>query len=411
MATFQYRAYTSQGAVTSGQIVADELAGAIDALYGSGLTPLETTLLAGDAPSLARGAAAGRSPVRGARIGLKELAAFTAELASLVSSGVPLDASFRVLGGPGASARRVALANDLLKDVLGGLQLSESMARRADVFPPDYLAILAGGEAGGQTAQALLRISDMLARRLEIRNKIRAALVYPAILLLMSLVSIAVIGLVLIPNLAPIFADAGLPLPGVLGMLADLGETWPTIALWSALGAAALALIYRKFARDEAARRVIDRLKCRLPLLGAILKRREAAQFARSAGSLIEARVPLMTALQTACSLIGNSHLRGCYRSAIGRVPEGIALNQVLGGQDLLPPASLRLLAVGEETGQLAKMLLRIAGNLEVELQAKIEQLVGLLTPLLTVGIGGLVGGLILQVMSAVLSINDLAFQ
>jgi general secretion pathway protein F len=408
LATFQYRAYTSQGVVTSGRIVADELAGAIEALYGSGLTPLETALVASDAPALPPAA---RPSLRTARVGLKELAAFTTELASLVSSGVPLDASFRVLAGAGASAKRVALANDLLKDILGGLQLSEAMARRADVFPPDYLAILAGGEAGGQTAQALLRISDMLARRLEIRNKIRAALVYPAILLLMSLASIAVIALVLIPNLAPIFADAGLPLPGVLGMLADLGETWPTIALWTVLGIAASGLIVRKLASDATAQLVIDGLKLRMPLLGRILQRREAAQFARSAGSLLEARVPLMTALQTACALIENSHARAAYRAAVGRVPEGLGLNQVLDGQDLFPPASLRLVAVGEETGQLARMLLRIAVNLEVELQGKIEQLVGLLTPLLTVGIGGLVGGLILQVMSAVLSINNLAFQ
>jgi general secretion pathway protein F len=118
-----------------------------------------------------------------------------------------------------------------------------------------------------------------------------------------------------------------------------------------------------------------------------------------------------MAALQTARSLVNNRYLSARYGEAISRVPEGRALSQVLGDMGLIPPAMIRLIAVGEETGQLAKMLVRVASNLESEVQGKIEQFVGLLTPLLTVGIGGLVGGLILQVMSAVLSINNLAYQ
>ena len=415
MSTFQYRAYTKQGVVTSGTIVADELDAAIEALYGSGLTPVETVPCADSAPpSVARPTerrALGLRWQGSKRVGLKELSAFTTELASLVSSGIPVDASFRVLAGAGASPRRIALANGLLKDILAGLQLSESMGRRPEVFPPDYIAILAGGEAGGQTAQALTLIGEMLARRVEIRNKIRGSLVYPAILLMMSLMSIAVIVFVLIPNLAPIFSDAGLPLPGILAVLADLPDNWPKILLWGMLGAIVGWIAYRKIVSDETMMKKLDHLKCRLPIIGPLVQRREASQFARSAGSLVEARVPLMAALQTARSLVSNRYLSARYSDAISRVPEGRALSQVLEGLGLIPPAMIRLIAVGEETGQLAKMLVRVASNLEVELQGRIEQLVGLLTPLLTVGIGGLVGALILQVMSAVLSINNLAYQ
>lgn len=415
MSTFQYRAYTKQGVVTSGTIVAEELTAAIEALYGSGLTPVETVPCAdSEAPAVSRSTERSANGLRwqgSRRVGLKELSAFTTELASLVSSGVPVDASFRVLAGAGASPRRIALANGILKDILAGLQLSEAMGRRPDVFPPDYIAILAGGEAGGQTAQALTLIGEMLARRLEIRNKIRASLVYPAILLMMSLMSIAVIVFVLIPNLAPIFSDAGLPLPGILAALADLPDNWPKLLLWSALGAIVSWIVYRRIVGDETTMKKLDHLKCRLPIIGPLVQRREASQFARSAGSLVAARVPLMAALQTARSLVSNRYLSARYRDAISRVPEGRALSQVLEDMGLIPPAMIRLIAVGEETGQLAKMLVRVASNLESEVQGKIEQFVGLLTPLLTVGIGGLVGALILQVMSAVLSINNLAYQ
>ncbi|GGI33718.1 type II secretion system F family protein [Bradyrhizobium guangdongense] len=415
MSTFQYRAYTRQGVVTSGTIVAEERDAAIEALYGSGLTPVDTVLCPDhDPPSAKRSierSALGLRGQGGKRIGLKELSAFTTELASLVSSGVPVDASFRVLSGAGASPKRIALANGLLKDILAGLQLSEAMGRRPEVFPADYIAILAGGEAGGQTAQALTLLGEMLARRVEIRNKIRGSLVYPAILLMMSLMSIAVIVFVLIPNLAPIFSDADLPLPGILAALADLPDNWPRLLLWSALAIVVGWIACRKIAGDETMMKEVDHFKCRLPIIGPLVQRREAGQFARSAGSLLEARVPLMTALQTAVSLVSNRYLSTRYSEAISRVPEGRALNQVLEGPGLIPPAMLRLIAVGEETGQLAKMLIRVASNLENEVQSKIDQLVGLLTPLLTVGIGGLVGTLILQVMSAVLSINNLAYQ
>lgn len=415
MSTFHYRAYTKQGVVTSGTIVAEELNAAIEAIYGSGLTPVETVPCAdSEAPAASRSTQPSALGLRwhgSRRVGLKELSAFTTELASLVSSGVPVDASFRVLAGAGASPRRIALANGILKDILAGLQLSEAMGRRPDVFPPDYIAILAGGEAGGQTAQALTLIGEMLARRVEIRNKIRASLVYPAILLITSLMSIAVIVFVLIPNLAPIFSDAGLPLPGILAALADLPDNWPKLLFWSALGAIVSWIAYRRIVGDETTMKRLDQLKCRLPIIGPLVQRREASQFARSAGSLVEARVPLMAALQTARSLVSNRYLSARYRDAISRVPEGRALSQVLEDTGLIPPAMIRLIAVGEETGQLAKMLVRVASNLENEVQGKIEQFVGLLTPLLTVGIGGLVGALILQVMSAVLSINNLAYQ
>jgi general secretion pathway protein F len=251
----------------------------------------------------------------------------------------------------------------------------------------------------------------MLARRVEIRNKIRGSLVYPAILLLMSLTSIAVIVFVLIPNLTPVFSDAGLPLPGILAVLADLPDNWPKLLLWAALVAIVGWIAYRRITGDELTMKKLDHLKCRLPIIGPLIQRREASQFARSAGSLLGARVPLMTALQTARSLVSNRYLSARYSDAIGRVPEGRALNQVLEGSGLIPPAMIRLIAVGEETGQLAQMLIRVASSLESEVQGRIEQLVGLLTPLLTVAIGGLVGALILQVMSAVLSINNLAYQ
>lgn len=418
---FQYKAYTARGAVTAGTIVAEGLDAAIDALYGLGLTPFETFGVAD--PVTARSSQAPASPrqaetsiwkrelVQSNRFSLKELTAFTVELASLTDSGLTLDAAFRIIAGPGALPKTVRLADGLLKDVLAGLQLSEAMAQRADVFPSDYRAILAAGEAGGVTGQVLTQIAELLGRRLEIRNKIASALVYPMILILMSLVSVFVIVFVLIPSISPIFVDAGLPLPGILHLFEEVQDNWLTVLLALLLCSAAGVVLWGKAKKNPAIMLGVDRLTCALPVIGALVRSREAGSFARALGTLLVARVPLMSAMQTARALVTNRHLNALYEGAIRRVPEGTPLHRAFDGEGLFPPASLRLVAVGEESGQLGPKLIQVAGVIEADLQRRIERLVGLLTPALTLVIGGSIGGLIMHVMTAVLSINNLAFQ
>jgi general secretion pathway protein F len=303
------------------------------------------------------------------------------------------------------------LANGLLKDVLAGSQLSEAMARRPEIFPSDYRAILSAGEAGGVTGKVLKQIAELLARRLEIRGKISSALVYPMILILMSLVSVVVIIFVLVPSISPIFTDAGLPLPGILHTFAQLQENWLSAALALSLAGAAGAVFRNKAKHNDEMMLGLDRLKYSLPVVGRLIQVREAGGFARALGTLLSARVPLMSAMQTARALVTNRHLNALYKRAIDRVPEGTPLHRAFDGTGLLPASSLRLVAVGEESGQLGPMLVQVATVLEGDLQRHIERMVGLLTPMLTLAIGGSIGALIMQVMSAVLSINDLAFQ
>ena len=170
-------------------------------------------------------------------------------------------------------------------------------------------------------------------------------------------------------------------------------------------------MLWYKIRKSASVALKLDRIKSRAPVFGRLLQMREAGLFARSLGTLLDARVPLMTALQIARSLVSNRYMNAGYAEAIARVPEGVSLNQAFAGTNLLPPAALQLIAVGEQSGQLARMLIRIATTLDGELQRRIEQMVNLLTPILTLVIGGAVGALIMQVMSAVLSINNLAMQ
>jgi len=421
LTNFRYKAYTARNFVTEGMIVADSIEAAIDALYQSGLTPFETQATIGPRPNKDSHGPSILRPTNqriwtrelfeSNRFSLKELTDFTVELASLTDSGLPLDETLRVIAGPGATPKAKRLAHALLKDIVAGAQLSEAMSRCPEVFPPDYRAILSAGEASGTIGPVLKQIAQLLARRLEIRGKVTAALVYPAILVAMSIVSILVIVFVLVPSLSPIFIDAGMPLPGILSTLADLQENWLKTAIVLGFLGLASTVWWNMAKRSIRFRLALDRIKCSLPVIGKLIAIREAGGFTRALGTLLCARVPLMSAMQTSRALVTNRYLTTIYAKAISLVPEGTSLPQAFLETGLIPAAALRLVTVGEQTGQLGPMLSQAATILENDLQRQIDRLVGLLTPLLTLAIGGGIGALIMQVMSAVLSINDLAFQ
>jgi general secretion pathway protein F len=257
----------------------------------------------------------------------------------------------------------------------------------------------------------LAQIAGLLARRLELRSKVSAALVYPAVLILMSIVSVGVIIGILVPSLTPVFADAGLPLPGILAWFAWLEDNIAKLSLSSALLLLLLVVLFRIANRSPTVRLRRDRMLCAIPELGRLILLREGAGFARALGTLICARASLMSSLETSKALINNREIGLRCAAAIALVPEGTAVSKAFANTGLFPPAALSLIAVGEETGQLGQLLVEVAKNIEGELHRRIERIVTLLTPTLTLAIGAGVGGLILQVMTAVLSINDLAFR
>ena len=415
MTQFVYRAFNTQGTITSGTIVAEGREAAVAALYGNGLTPFETHEARSKERDHARRAGAGRMwaqflvPER-TNLNARALSRFTVELSSLIGSGIALDEAFRVMAASDrGSVGRTASA--LLKDVLAGAQLSQAMRTRPKAFGGDYCAIVAAGEAAGALAPALAQIAGLLARRLEIRSKIAAALVYPVVLVLMSIVSVGIIIGILVPSLAPVFTDAGLPLPGILAWFAWLEDNIATLLVLGPSFLLLLVVLFRISSQNPTARLRRDRILCSLPVAGRLISLREGAGFSRALGTLICARASLMSALETAKALIDNREISRRFATAIALVPEGTAMSKAFAKTGLFPPAALSLLAVGEETGQLGQLLVEVAKNLEGELQRRIERIVTLLTPTLTLAIGAGVGGLILQVMTAVLSINELAFR
>lgn len=406
MAVFRFRAYTTLGDLSEGEIEARSREEAEETLWTRGLTPFETReIRAAGESALSRRLFGERGPTRA------ELASFTREFATLEQADVPLDQCFRIISMQNSSPALRNLADGILRQILDGASLSDALVKRPEVFANDYVNMVRAGEMTGNIASALTEIADTLERRLELRSRIQTALVYPCLLITLAIVSTAIVLGVLGPAVAPIFAESGKPMPAGLQFIIDLESQWPPILGFFIF----LGIFFYWFQSWSASRpnvrSVVDHAILRIPFVGTLKAQHETARFARTLGSMVKAGVPLLQGLESACQAVSNLYLRTQIDGVIESVRNGGSLSKALGHVDRLPAVVPQMTSVGEESGKLADMLLRVAITFERSTERSIERAMGLLTPLLTVMIAGLVGALVLTVMNAVLGINELATQ
>ncbi|CCE06197.1 putative General secretion pathway protein F [Bradyrhizobium sp. STM 3843] len=404
MPRFRYRAYGLDGSFAEGTIEAASADAAQDALWGQGLSPfnLRATDNAGTKwwnREITLGGGAQRA----------DLVAFTREFSMLCAADIPMDDALRIVLTQATSVRLRTLVEALLAEVLNGRPLSEAMQAQSRIFPADYVAVVRAGETGGRLAHVLVELAELLERRAEVRTRIQSALIYPSMLIVLSLLTLIIIVGGVIPSMAPIFTQGGKPVPVTMQVMLSLREHWAEIAgvlftLILAGGIAAAAAL-----AEPERRRRLDGLVLRLPVLGTFLLQQETARFTRTLGTMLTAGVPLVQATRSASGVVGNLHLGAGLDRAIEAIQQGTALHRALRNEVTLPAIALQMISVGEEAGKLDRMLVRVALMLERQIQASIDRFMAALTPALTVGIALMVGAMIMPVMNAVLSINDLA--
>ncbi|MBU6462914.1 MAG: type II secretion system F family protein [Bradyrhizobium sp.] len=404
MPTFRYEAYRSDGAFAEGMIEAVSLDAANDLLWSRGLSPYQMR---------ASEEAETKWWNRDIRLGdgtrRADLLTFTRQFSMLNGADIPLDSALRILNAQASSHRLRSLVEQLLSDVLAGAALSDAMQKQPKLFPPDYIAVIRAGEMGGRLGAVLIEVAELLERRAEIRQRVQSALIYPSILVVLSIGTLGILLGGLIPSFAPVFVQSGKPLPASLQVMLMIRDHWIEIGTGVALGTTLLLGTAATANRKPGTRLQLDHLKLRLPLLGSFLLRQETARFTRTLASMLKAGVPLTHAAKTSCSVLGNRYITDSLERTIEAVHQGSALNTALHAEAVLPAIALQMIAVGEEAGKLDHMLTHVASMLEKEIQNNIDRFMSALTPALTVGIALLVGTMIMPVMSAVLSINDLA--
>ena len=408
MPRFTYKAFNDQGAVAAGEIAAATREGALEVLSKRGQIPFDLAEGSGSAA----GAWWQREVFGSGQLSSQSLAMFTRELASLVKAELPIDESLRIVAvQPMLPSRLRQITNTTLERVLEGESLSEALASQGRAFPEFYARLVKSGEMSGALSDVLDDLAKVLERTAETRAKVGAALVYPLVLMIAAMAAMAVILTVLIPTLLPIFEDAGVQPPVLIRTLSAIqrgvAEHW--LAGAAVLAAMALALVFAT--QNEGLRLALDRGLLKIPLIGGLIERRETARLARTLAVLTRNGVPILDTMRIAGSVLSNRAYAQAVRQAGEEIKEGGTLSGPLTRSGLFPDLFLRLTAVGEKTGQLDVMQHRVAEIYEAAVERQVERLTALITPVLTLLIGGVVGGLIISVMGAIFSVNDLALK
>jgi len=408
MARFSYTAYDHRGARTAGEISAETRESALEALSRQGRFPLE--LVEGGAVAAPRWWE--REVFAPGPLARRNLALLTRELATLVKAELPVDEALRIVSLQplmGTRARGVVAA--VLARVLDGASLSEALQGQKQALPEFYWRIIHAGETSGTLGQALDELATFLERSAEFRAKVASALVYPVTLLIAAGAALAIILMILVPTIAPMFKDAGRDPPAVIQVLISIQEFIAAHWLLVLLALAALIAGAITVSRNERWRLARDRAFMRVPLLSGLIENGETATLARTLGTMVKNGVPLLQALEVTGDSLSNRAMAAAVHACAAQMREGGTLVGSLVRSGVFPELSLRLIAVGEQSGQLETMLARVAEIYEAALQRQLQRITSLLTPILTVCIGLVVGGLLLSVMGAIVSVNDLALQ
>lgn len=401
MPRFAYQAYAADGSARAGRIEADSRQRAVAQLRADGLQVFAIEPAAASASIWTRDLF-GRDRVNdAARL------AFLREFGTLIGAGLTVDRALRLVERQASAALKPVLA-DILERVIAGASLSRAMAAHPQAFSRDMVDIVRAGEATGTLEAVIASLTGSIERRDAVRRHLTSAMVYPALLVLMAIGTLVMIVVVLVPALTPLFEGSGQAPPFAIRAAAALGDVistgWPLMLGGVALFGLGLARIWRE--PGFAAAR--GRLALRLPLVREIVAGIELGRICRVLGTLLCAEVPIPDAVAATRPLAGNRVFRQALDEAGRRLTEGGSLASGLAGLKPHAPSTLNLIASGEQVNRLGPVLLHAAEMHETQTRQRIDRLLALLTPLVTVTIGGLIGGLILSVMGAIMSVGQL---
>lgn len=345
------------------------------------------------------------------RLKSKELTLFTRELATLFSAGLPLDRALKVLLRVFPEESAVyALTERILEQVKGGAQLSAALEAEGGLFPKLYVSMVRAGEASGALESVLERLADYLERVQALRASVMTALIYPAILVVMAIASLLALLTFVVPQFQEMFQSAGkeLPLPTqiVMALAAGIRDYGFGILI---VGLGGIWLVSKWLARPKARYR-FHRWLLKLPLLGELLLKLDVARLAQTLATLLEAGVPLLAALGIAKETLSNLVLSEAVAQAGVRLKEGGEMSLALEEAGYFPILVLQMIKLGEETGRLPQMLAKMAEIYAAEVRISVQRLLTLLEPALIVGLGAAIAAIIMSILVAVVSVNELAF-
>ncbi len=398
-APFYFRAIASDGKLRTGTITAETEKNVAQELKRQGLIPVYVGVEQKKGFSLELPAF--RRSTR------KDVLFFTQEMSTLLNAGVPLDRALGITAELTEKSAFKPVVLDVMRTLKGGKSFADSLASQPRHFSELYINMVRAGEASGSLGTIFERLSEFERTRDDLRGYIISSLIYPALLTLVGMGSVFVLLNFVVPRFAAIFSDPRMVVPTPTLILIKASAYVRAYSL-PALGAIiVVAIAFQVYIRTTPGRLWWDSLRLRLPLLGDALRKAETARFARAMATLVAASVPLVQAIGIARGILNNRRIAGTLEQVSQGVKRGEGIAGPIAKAGQFPPLASHLLAVGEETGNLEAMFARMADIYDSETRSAIRRFTALFEPLIILVMGVLVGSLILSMMLAITSIND----
>ncbi len=335
---------------------------------------------------------------------------FTQELGILLDSGVSLDKSLRILSDAQDNKKFKVLILDLLEEVKGGKSLGDALSMYPDIFTGVYVNMVRAGEESGVLPKVLERLGSFMERIQRIKSEITSSLIYPLFLVLSGVLSVGALVLIVMPRFTKVFEEVGIALPfstQILISLCDILTRYGWVLLLALIGA---YYLFKRLKKRPGVQAGIDRKKLNIPILGDIIWRIEISRFARTLGTLLENGVTLLASIEISKGVLSNTFLTGKIESVKPEIKSGKGFTVPLGEKAFFPGMAQHLLRVGEETGKLDEMLVKVSDTMDTDIEHRIKRLRSLVEPALILVMGCAIGIVVISMLSAIFSINEVSF-
>lgn len=413
MANFQYSALDAKGEQTTGVLAAASEAEVIQKLRGQGLYPTQI-VEEGKAVKGAKGAKAKPSPVKGkskgkaapkaktgGRVKPKNLMIFTRQLATLIDSGLPLLRSLTVLGKQEPNPALRTTLNTLADSVQGGATFSESLAQHPKIFNKLYVNMVKAGELGGVLEIVLNRLAEYQEKAQKLKNKIVSAMVYPVIVMFIAIAILVFLMIFIVPKFKEMFSNTDQQLPLISQIVFGMSEFFlarPLIVpnvVFVFLVVGLFVFLFNLWGKTVGGRKAIDTAKLKMPIIGDIQRKSAVSRFSRTLGTLVTSGVPILQALNITRDTAGNVIISTAIEKVHEAVKEGESIVTPLQASGVFPNMVISMVDVGEETGQLPEMLLKVADVYDDEVDNAVTALTSILEPIMIVILAMVVGSVV----------------
>ena len=406
MGQFSYSARDKSGAVQKGSLFAADRPAATASLAAKGLTPILVKEMAADKGAGLKGMLSGGISL-GNKVKLQDKVIFSRQFSTMINAGVPIVQSLNILREQSESKKLKNTVADVSKQVEGGATLAGALASHPEVFNSIYVNMVKAGETGGILDQVLDRLATQQEKDAEVVSKVRSAMIYPAVITTATVSAFFFLMTVIVPKLSSIFEEAGANLPWYTKLMLSISSF--LVHDWFIVlgGGIATIVVFTRWRKTYKGRRIFDRLMLKAPIFGPILVKVNIARFSRTFGSLMASGISVLDAINSTKLALGSTVYQDELAEVAQKVKNGRPMSEHIRASKNFPAIVGQMLSVGEETGQMDTILLKLADFYEKEVDTVVAGITSIIEPILIIVLGGMVGFIVISVFGPISSIGN----